>query len=145
MKTNKKIGWQKYEDVIESQIKSPLATMLINSFLEEMEVEDLESTEEKEESTNPLMMAIPESLSSEIQLLTNFDCWIGHTNFNLTEEIKNHLNRIEGVEVLKICSRYRFFIGIGKMFDFKQVRKDIENKLMLKETVYVDSGKRKDN
>lgn len=144
MKTNKKIGWQKYEDVIENQIKSPLASMLIGAILENMDgEEEMEEIDEKQDQ--PLMMAMPESLSNEIQLLANFDCWIGHTNFNLTEEIKNHLNRIEGVEVLKICSRYRFFIGIGKMFDFKQVRKDIETKLMLKETVYVDSGKRKDD
>jgi len=33
---------------------------------------------------------------------------------------------------LKICSRYRFFIGIGRMFDFKNVRKNIEN-ILLKE------------
>lgn len=141
MKTNKKIGWQKYEDVIESQIKSPLANMLISAMLENMEVEEeVEPVDEKQD--HPLMMTMPESISNEIHLLTNFDCWIGHTNFNLTEEIKNHLNRIEGIEVLKICSRYRFFIGIGKMFDFKQVRKDIETKLMLKETIYVDSPKR---
>jgi len=143
MKTNKKIGWQKYEDVIESQIKSPLASMLINSFLDEMNKD--EDLDDEKITDEPILMAAPESLSNEIQLLANFDCWIGHTNFNLTEEIKNHLNKIEGIEVLKICSRYRFFIGIGKMFDFKSVREDIENKLMLKETVYVDQRERKDH
>jgi len=143
MKTNKKIRWQKYEDVIESQIKSPLASMLINSFLDEMNKD--EDLDDEKITDEPILMAAPESLSNEIQLLANFDCWIGHTNFNLTEEIKNHLNKIEGIEVLKICSRYRFFIGIGKMFDFKSVREDIENKLMLKETVYVDQRERKDH
>ena len=43
--------------------------------------------------------------------------------------IKNILNTIDGVEVLKICSRYRFFIGVGKMFDFSEVRKNIEKEL----------------
>jgi hypothetical protein len=28
---------------------------------------------------------------------------------------------------LNVTSRYRFFIGIGKMFNFSDVRKDIEN------------------
>ena len=59
-------------------------------------------------------------------MLTNFDCWVGHTNFNLSKKIASELEKIEGVELLRICSRYRFFIGIGKMFDFKAVRKNLE-------------------
>ena len=52
-----------------------------------------------------------------------------YTNFNITEDVKEELNKTEGVEVLKIVSRYRFFVGIGKMFNFKEVRKDIEENL----------------
>jgi dimeric dUTPase (all-alpha-NTP-PPase superfamily) len=75
---------------------------------------------------------VPENLSNEIQLLSNFDCWVGHTNFNITEEIKNTMNRIDGIEVLKICSRYRFFIGVGKCFNFKEVREEIEKQFISK-------------
>ena len=60
----------------------------------------------------------------------SFDCWLGHTNFNLTEEIKEGLNKVDGIEVLKICSRYRFFVGIGKMFDFSDVRERIEKDIL---------------
>ena len=35
----------------------------------------------------------------------------------------------EGVELLKICSRYRFLVGVGRMFDFKDVRRKIESKI----------------
>jgi hypothetical protein len=131
MKKTKKIGWQKYEDLIEQQIKSPLSGLLLGAMLpklEEMEAdEDAGSLLEQNE---PFVMAIPESLSSEIQLTTNFDCWIAHTNFDITETIKSAINKIEGIEVLKIHSRYLFFIGVGKMFDFKEVRKEIENRLI---------------
>ena len=72
------------------------------------------------------MMNITESLANEISLATNFDCWIGHTNFNLTEQLKDQLDNIEGVEMLKIYSRYRFLVGVGRMFDFSEVRKNIE-------------------
>jgi hypothetical protein len=82
------------------------------------------------DQNEPFIVAIPETLSSEIQLTTNFDCWIAHTNFDITEKIKNTINKIEGVEALKVYSRYRFFIGVGKMFDFKEVRKEIENRLI---------------
>ena len=62
-------------------------------------------------------------------MASSFDCWMGHTNFNITQETLDNLNKMEGVEVLKICSRYRFFIGIGRMFDFTEVRKSIEDSL----------------
>ena len=55
---------------------------------------------------------------------------MGHTNFNLTEDIKESLNEVDGVEVLKICSRYRFFVGVGRMFDFSDVRKNIEDQII---------------
>lgn len=130
MKT-KKIGWQKYEDLIEQQIKSPLSAMMIGAMLPKMdEIEADEGEENSLEANEALVIAIPETLSNEIQLTTNFDCWIAHTNFDITETIKSIINKVEGVEVLKIHSRYRFFIGIGKMFDFKEVRKEIENKLI---------------
>ena len=48
----------------------------------------------------------------------------------ITKKIKDTLNAAEGVEILKINSRYRFFIGVGKMFDFKDVRTNIEEKLL---------------
>lgn len=132
MKTrNKKIGWQKYEDVIESQLRSPLSNLLFASIKmshdEANQEENFDIEDDNQE--NDVIISVPESLSSEIQLTTNFDCWVGHTNFNITEQLKEKINRIEGVEILKIYSRYRFFIGVGKMFDFKDVRQDIECQL----------------
>lgn len=143
MKKTKKIGWQKYEDVIENQLNSPVANHLINSFLggvfPESNLPIPEHDHEHDHEDEHLIqdqftIAIPETLSNEISLLTNFDCWVGHTNFNITEDIKKQMNRIEGIEVLKICSRYRFFIGIGKMFSFKEVRKNIEDQLITRKT-----------
>jgi len=47
-----------------------------------------------------------------------FDCWVGHTNFEITHKMKDAISAIEGVELLSVLSRYRFFIGIGRMFTF---------------------------
>ena len=63
-------------------------------------------------------------------MLSNFDCWMAYTNFDITKDMKSILNAIEGIEVMRVCSRYRFFIGVGKMFDFKHVRSDIEMTLL---------------
>jgi hypothetical protein len=140
MKKTQKIGWQKYEDVLEARLQSPLMGQLYRS-LASMLAQDADLGEEEFEHSfeepdepsidSPVMMHVDPDLSVDIALVANFDCWVGHANFNLTEDIKNALNTIDGVEVLKICSRYRFFVGIGKMFDFSEVRRNIEKELTI--------------
>ena len=148
MKKTLKIGWQKYEDVLESQINSPVIDQLYQSIikrsneytsldnLNEAELEQLEEMLSAQLDNPPqeesMMLNIDENLAGEISLATNFNCWVAHTNFNLTESLKNELDSIEGVELLKIFSRYRFLVGVGKMFDFSEVRREIE-KLIKKE------------
>lgn len=137
MKKTHKIGWQKYEDVIESQITSPIIDQLYSALLKKNDIldEDLEDNEilNIDDLDKHLVQEIPpamnidENLANEIALAINFDCWIAHTNFNITLDIKNNLDRIEGVELLKVFSRYRFLVGVGKMFDFSDVRKRIED------------------
>lgn len=58
-----------------------------------------------------------------------WDCWICHTNFDITSDIADKIEKLEGIEVLKILGRYSFFIGVARMFDIKDVRKDLENEL----------------
>jgi hypothetical protein len=131
----KNIGWQKYEDHLDKQISSPflqniMMKLMSNRFIdEEVEDEDLES-EELNEANQNIMMPISPQLINDIQVISTFDCWIGHTNFDITNSIRDKLNKIDGIELLKIYSRYRFLIGIGHMFNFKEVRKNIEKTLI---------------
>ena len=138
-----KIGWQKYEDLLEQQINSPLIDMVAQAILKPMSAnvqaeylnqyeEEQEEAYQQHESTEmgSVFAGMPEDLSNEIQMISNFDCWLGHTNFNITKSVKERLENVRGVEVLKICSRYRFFIGIGRMFDFSEVRKEIEESFL---------------
>ena len=128
---DKKIGWQKYEDVIQTEMYSPIASMILeelNPELDEMqEFEDEEDMSQAQES-----FLVPKNFYETIALMSRFDCWIGHANFNITTSIKDKLNEVDGIEVLNVISRYRFFIGIGKMFKFSEVRKDIENCILVK-------------
>lgn len=57
----------------------------------------------------------------------NYKFYVGHTNFDITEEVADMIEKHPGVEVLKIISRYRFIIATGKAFDSGLVRKGIEN------------------
>lgn len=125
----RRIGWQKYEDLLEKQLESPLFDAILGKLPEitEESYEDTDAIELQE------TMAVPvdESFMESVALTTNFDCWVGHTNFDLTPRIKEVLNKVNGIEVLKICSRYRFFIGVGKMFTIKNVRSSIEEELSI--------------
>ena len=127
----KKIGWQKYEDMIKNQISSPFASLLLTNNLNMLEYEEEEDHEELDleslSDQDVIVVPVPENFSEQLSLLTSYECWIGHTNFDITESTKENVEKTDGVEVLKVCSRYRFFIGIGKMFNFSDVRKQIES------------------
>ena len=133
MKKKLKIGWQKYEDLVEQQMSSPLIGTLMENIMSQMmsaiPIDENEDEDEDEVVQMPAPMMIPMSqqLIEDISMLSNYDCWMGHTNFDITNRIKETLDSIDGVEILKICSRYRFFIGVGQMFNFSEVRKSIEN------------------
>jgi|TARA_Y100000592_G_scaffold51255_1_gene80989 hypothetical protein len=126
---SRKIGWQKYEDVIQSEMYSPMANILFDDLASEIDEEEYEEEREMQEQET---LFLPKNFYETISLMSRFDCWIGHTNFNITTSIKNKLNEVDGIEVLNVVSRYRFFIGIGKMFQFSDVRKDIEKTIISK-------------
>ena len=58
-----------------------------------------------------------------------WQCWMGYTNFDLTHELSDKIKFISGIEALRIMSRYTFCVGVGKMFNFTSVRKEIENEI----------------
>ena len=136
MNINKDIGWQKYEDTLEQQMNSPLLDMLFEAAAKNMETTEEDyggvdyKPEEEELNEANTLINISGQIAKDIAMVSNFDCWMGHTNFNITAKMRDILDSVDGVEVLKICSRYRFFIGVGKMFDFSDVRKNIEDSLL---------------
>lgn len=67
------------------------------------------------------------SFDSVLKPSDRWDCWLAYTNFGLTHKISDKIKIIEGVEAIKVMSRYTFCIGVGKLFEFNSVRKDIEN------------------
>lgn len=132
-----KIAWQKYEDYLEKQISSPMLDIISNIIAERAKQHTEEGVgyedephEESRAEEMPTMVPISPQLIEDIAVLSSYECWIGHTNFDVTKDIKNILDKIEGVEMLRILSRYRFFIGLGKLFEFKQVRKNIESNII---------------
>jgi len=58
-----------------------------------------------------------------------FKMWMGHTNFSITPEIVQSIKSVPGVEVLQIMTRYRFIVGVGELFNIRDVRTTIEGQL----------------
>lgn len=141
MKKQKKIGWQKYEDVIEDQVTNPFIDHIISKMANPTQApvemqdfpEDFEELLEEisKDGTMDMGMGVPvsQALIEDLSLAINYDCWVGHTNFDITPSLKTKLSKIEGVEALKIVSRYRFFVGVGRMFNFSDVRKSVETEI----------------
>ena len=58
-----------------------------------------------------------------------FKMWMAHTNFTINAKIANTIKNIPGIEVLSILTRYRFVIGVGELFNIRDVRTAIEKAL----------------
>lgn len=54
------------------------------------------------------------------------DFWLGHTNFDITNDLYDAIESVRGVEAVEIQTRYRFRIAIGKMFNSAKTKKRIE-------------------
>jgi hypothetical protein len=59
-----------------------------------------------------------------------YKLWVGHCNFDITESIKQKIEEVNGVEILHVWTRYRFWLGIGNLFDDLDVHKKIEKCLI---------------
>lgn len=57
---------------------------------------------------------------------------IAHLNFNLSAKRIDLIKKVDGVEFLQPLSRYRFIIGIGRMFDIIEVCEMVEEVLEIK-------------
>jgi hypothetical protein len=58
-----------------------------------------------------------------------YNFWLGETNFDITKKVAKTINKIPGVEILDIFTRYKFRIAVGNNFTFQDVRQNIEQQL----------------
>lgn len=117
---NRCIGWERWVDFDDDELDE----------LDEVEGPEEEETEEDGKTFNfiPMLVRTPLGQYNPYESMAPtkmFDCWICHTNFDISD-CEHVLNNIEGIEVLKVMTRYRIFIGIGKMFSLTDVRPKVE-------------------
>lgn len=128
----KKLAWEKWYNEVKED----------NLIFDEDEDDPIDSIVEEAEITSGFsteMFFIPKKINTPFGSYdaadplcpTNlFECWVAHANFPICKKEYDILNnKIEGVGAFKVISKYRFFIGVEKLFQFRQIRKDIEKKL----------------
>lgn len=130
----RKLAWEKWHNEVQKE-----KITLDNGSMDNSEIiDDFDQMGDKSEFMSE-MFFIPRKLSTPFGLYepddplcpTNmFDCWIAHSNFPICEREYNILNDdISGLGAFKVISKYRFFIGVEKMFNFRDVRREIEYKI----------------
>ena len=128
MINNNKIVWEKWKDPLsqqkdewspEQKEKPPEDT-----YFEEPYEEDVtEGIPAQYFMSN--MGVVPYNPMEAINKMFNF--WTGHTNFSITPDVAVKIEKIEGIEVLDILTRYRFRIGIAKLFRDRNVMNKIQD------------------
>lgn len=131
--TERKIAWEKWEDLphAEPVRSNPFAGMESEEEGEEPAEFDLVDFFER----IPKLVHTPVGMyqiDDRMSPIKQFDCWLGHTNFDITDSVQEYIESTPGVEVLVILTRYRFFLGVGKLFSFRDVRVNIENSICAK-------------
>lgn len=128
MKTRKKISWESWNAkvVADTPEETPKEQTATYEQLEE-QVDYLVPFQTTRVIYTPLGPFPEESI---LKPSDRWDCWTAHTNFPVTSKILNILNEeIDGIEVLKVMGKYSFFVGIARLFDIRDVRKQIDEKI----------------
>jgi hypothetical protein len=124
------ITWEKWIDVIPEEVGEAIPEANYDD-----DDEFIESNFENfiEFAQQPLKIRTPIGTYEHNEPLSPsnmYDCWIGHTNFRIMDADAYILeNSIDGIEQIKVMSKYRFFIGVAKMFEFKKVRIEVDKKI----------------
>lgn len=74
-------------------------------------------------------------ISDEMHPYKEFQLWQADTNFKITKGDWKKLTDINGIEILVPITRYKFIVGVGKLFSFSNVRVDIEFALCQKHKI----------
>lgn len=124
----RKIAWEKWQDFDPDDLEMP------ENVSEEAEAE-------LRRVIVPVLIRTPVGEYSPYEPMNPskmYDCWICHTNFDITKAHETILNQIEGIEVIRIMTRYRIFIGIGKLFNLTDIRPKVNMALNIDSKSEID-------
>ncbi len=92
---------------------------IVREFSNDDEIEGYVENEQEEFGNEKV------TVTQDNQMLQTLNLWIGHCNVDITPILVNKLKFVNGVETLDIMTRYRFRVGIAKLFDENTVKTEI--------------------
>ena len=132
----KQIAWESWNEMISDSPSTPEPNSSQTYYDEEGSTSEVDPSmmayldniypQEKSIVSTPFGMFYQES---HLRPSQRWDCWMAYSNFDITPTILAKIETVAGVEAIKVLGRYTFFVGIGKMFKFREVRSDIESML----------------
>lgn len=133
----KKIMWENWNEKEKELLEPVQDPFLLSNGTDDEEQNEIDQLLSSSSSILPPMIDFQQPIihtpfgvvpsDSILKPSDRWQCWMGYTNFDLTHQVSDKMKVINGVEALKIMSRYTFCVGVGKMFNFTSVRKEIEN------------------
>ena len=125
------IIWEKWQDPFLEKIHRDINNEEDNLSYEDMyenniNYEDNPSANIKFPMIVTPMGVLPYNENTACGKLFNF--WVGHTNFDIDQNIQNIIEECRGVETLDIFTRYRFRISIGKAFKDSTIMRYLNSK-----------------
>lgn len=133
--TKNKMAWESWNAKEEEMIESK--DLQHKNLLTELTQNDITYEEDAEMSPagDMIEVTLPQistpfgsfSTNSIFKPSDRWECWIGHTNFVIGPKCFKILNEsIPGIEALSIMGSYTFCIGVAKLFDAADVKRQIE-------------------
>lgn len=121
MKKEKKIAWVSQYD----HIKETLEKMQQEEKFREIEKDNFMDSFSPlmELTTGPSMIPVQHPNAEFMEQ----EVWWAHTNFALQPNHIQAIYRVEGVSAVEKINKYTFKIGIGQLFEFKDVRQAIQS------------------
>ena len=133
-RVERKVVWEKWKDPYsETDEWFPLSKP--EKATEEASFEEIEEEDIFEQPIQQILLSnmgvMPVNNHIDIGKIFNF--WTAHTSFSISPNIANRIETVEGVEVLDIYTRYRFRVGIGKLFTDRDVMNAIQQAICTNE------------
>lgn len=130
----KKIEWIKWRDPLKSPSKDE--NFDVQSFKDSYKPNDF--TEDEEENHHVRVVSGPYGmipLAEHGLMGSQYKMWVMHTNFDITASDMVLVEKVIGIEILRVWTRYRAWVGFGNLFDVDLIKKNIESVLSANKVV----------
>tara|TARA_Y100000593_G_scaffold50774_1_gene95465 strand:- start:2147 stop:2776 length:630 start_codon:yes stop_codon:yes gene_type:complete len=136
------IAWESWNAIVDEILtEDPIS--ILESQLTEEEIEMMETVLKYSpiEPVQPKVLYTPYGLFAAESMLkpsNRWDCWFCYTSFDITNSMVKNIEEVDGVESIKVLSRYTMFIGIGKLFNSTLVKLNIEDTIAGRDDIILE-------